>query len=160
MTNVQERNPDDSIAFHTMSLEASSTMSSAPSTIHPTFADIEDAARQIFGVAHRTPVVTSRTLNARAHAHLFFKCENFQRAGAFKFRGAFNALSRLSAGERRRGVLTFSSGNHAQAVALAGHLLDIPRVIVMPADASAVKRHATEGYGGEVIVYDRDRDDR
>jgi len=128
--------------------------------LRPTFEDIEDAARQIFGVAHRTPVVTSRALNARAHAHLFFKCENFQRAGAFKFRGAFNALSRLSAAERRRGVLTFSSGNHAQAVALAGHLLDIPRVIVMPSDAPAVKRHATEGYGGEVIIYDREREDR
>ena len=135
-------------------------MSSILSSIRPTFADIESAARQIAGVAHRTPVVTSRTFNARANAEVYFKCENFQRAGAFKFRGAYNALSRLSAGERRRGVLTFSSGNHAQAVALAGQILDIPRVIVMPADAPAVKRCATEGYGGEVILYDRERDDR
>ena len=143
-----------------MSSHASPAVPPTPISMRPTFADIQDAARQIFGVAHRTPVVTSRTLNARAHAHLFFKCENFQRAGAFKFRGAFNALSRLSPAERQRGVLTFSSGNHAQAVALAGHLLDIPRVIVMPADAPAIKRQATEGYGGEVILYDRHRDDR
>jgi threonine dehydratase len=128
--------------------------------ILPTFADIRDAARQIAAVAHRTPVVTSRALDAQARAQLFFKCESFQRAGAFKFRGAYNALSRLAADERRRGVLTFSSGNHAQAIALAGRLLDIPRVIVMPADAPAVKRRATEEYGGEVIAYDRTTDDR
>src|ERR1700693_1982036 len=126
----------------------------------PTFSDVEDAARQIAGVARRTPVATSRTVNARTGAELFFKCENLQRAGAFKFRGAYNALSRLSADERRRGVVTFSSGNHAQAIALAGQLLDVPRVIVMPADAPAVKRLATEGYGGEIVLYDRDRDDR
>ena len=122
----------------------------------PTFADIESAARQIAGVAHRTPVATSRTIDARTGAELFFKCENLQRAGAFKFRGAYNALSRLDADERRRGVVTFSSGNHAQAIALAGQVLDIPRVIVMPSDAPAVKRIATEGYGGEVVLYDRD----
>jgi threonine dehydratase len=126
----------------------------------PSFSDIEDAARQIAGVAHRTPVATSRTVNARTGAVVFFKCENLQRGGAFKFRGAYNALSRLPADERRRGVVTFSSGNHAQAIALAGQLLDIPRVIVMPADAPAVKRHATEGYGGEVVLYDRDAEDR
>ena len=126
----------------------------------PTFADVESAAAQIAGAAHRTPVATSRTINARTGADLFFKCENFQRAGAFKFRGAYNALSRLTADERRRGVVTFSSGNHAQAIALAGRLLDVPRVIVMPADAPAVKRIATEGYGGEVILYDRDTEDR
>jgi threonine dehydratase len=126
----------------------------------PTFADVESAARQIDGVAHRTPVATSRTVDARTGAHLFFKCENLQRAGAFKFRGAYNALSRLSADERRRGVVTFSSGNHAQAVALAGQVLDIPRVIVMPSDAPSVKRIATEGYGGEVVLYDRDGEDR
>ncbi len=96
----------------------------------------------------------------RTGAELFFKCENLQRAGAFKFRGAYNALSRLNADERRRGVVTFSSGNHAQAIALAGQVLDIPRVIVMPSDAPAVKRIATEGYGGEVILYDRDTEDR
>ena len=99
-------------------------------------------------------------MNARTGADVFFKCENLQRGGAFKFRGAYNALSRLSADERRQGVVTFSSGNHAQAIALAGQLLDTPRVIVMPCDAPAVKRIATEGYGGEVVLYDRDRDDR
>ena len=133
---------------------------SPPSPIRPSFADIQDAARQIAGVAHCTPVLTSRTLNDRTGAQLYFKCENFQRGGAFKFRGAYNALSRLSADKQRRGVLTFSSGNHAQAVALAGRVLNIPRVIVMPSDAPAVKRHATEGYGGEVILYDREGDDR
>ncbi len=126
----------------------------------PTFGDVENASRQINGVAHRTPVVSSRTVNARTGAQLFFKCENLQRAGAFKFRGAYNALSRLSADERRRGVVTFSSGNHAQAIALAGQVLDIPRVIVMPSDAPSVKRIATEGYGGEVVLYHREREDR
>src|SRR5881227_2865913 len=121
----------------------------------PTYADVDDAARQIAGGAHRTPVATSRTVDARTGARVFFKCENLQRAGAFKFRGAYNALSRLSAEDRRRGVVTFSSGNHAQAIALAGQLLDIPRVIVMPSDAPAVKRRATEAYGGEVVAYDR-----
>jgi threonine dehydratase len=126
----------------------------------PTFSDVESAARQIEGVAHLTPVVSSRTVNARSGAEVLFKCENLQRGGAFKFRGAYNALSRLSPNERRRGVVTFSSGNHAQAIALAGQVLDIPRVIVMPSDAPAVKRIATEGYGGEVVLYDRDREDR
>jgi threonine dehydratase len=126
----------------------------------PTSADVDSAARQIAGVAHRTPVMTSRAVDERTGAHVFFKCENLQRAGAFKFRGAFNALSRLSAADARRGVVTFSSGNHAQAIALAGQLLDIPRVIVMPSDAPAVKRAATEAYGGEVVQYDRDREDR
>jgi threo-3-hydroxy-L-aspartate ammonia-lyase len=126
----------------------------------PTFADVESAARQIAGAAHKTPVATSRTVNARTGATVFFKCENLQRSGAFKFRGAYNALSRLDADARRRGVVTFSSGNHAQAIALAGQVLDIPRVIVMPTDAPAVKRRATEGYGGEVVQYDRDREDR
>jgi len=91
---------------------------------------------------------------------VFFKCENLQRAGAFKFRGAYNALSRLTADQRSRGVVAFSSGNHAQAVALAARLLEVPRVIVMPADASAVKRRAVDAYGAEVVTYDRDRDDR
>ena len=126
----------------------------------PTFADVESAARQIAGVAHKTPVATSRTVDARTGATMYFKCENLQRGGAFKFRGAYNALSRLDADARRRGVVTFSSGNHAQAIALAGQVLDIPRVIVMPTDAPAVKRRATEGYGGEVVQYDRDREDR
>jgi threonine dehydratase len=126
----------------------------------PTYEDVESAARQIAGVAHRTPVATSRTLDAESGATLFFKCENLQRAGAFKFRGAYNALSRLDPDERRRGVVTFSSGNHAQAIALAGQLLDIPRVIVMPSDAPEVKRVATAAYGGEIVLYDRDREDR
>lgn len=126
----------------------------------PTFDDIESAARQIAGVANRTQVATSRTVDARTGARVFFKCELFQRAGAFKFRGAYNALSRLGADERRRGVVTFSSGNHAQAIALAGRLLDIPRVIVMPADAPSIKRKATEDYGGEVVEYDREESDR
>ncbi len=129
-------------------------------TTLPTFADVESAATQIAGVAHKTPVATSHSVDARTGATVFFKCENLQRAGAFKFRGAYNALSRLTADERRRGVVTFSSGNHAQAIALAGQVLDIPRVIVMPSDAPAVKRIATEGYGGEVILYDRDTEDR
>jgi threonine dehydratase len=126
----------------------------------PTYADVDDAARQIAGVANHTPVVTSRTVDARTGARVFFKCENLQRAGAFKFRGAYNALSRLTPAERQRGVVTYSSGNHAQAIALAGQLLGIPRVIVMPSDAPAIKRAATEGYGGEVVAYDRDKDDR
>ena len=126
----------------------------------PTFADVESAAAQIRGVAHKTPVLTSRTINDRVGAEVFFKCENLQRGGAFKFRGGYNALSRLSEDERKRGVVTFSSGNHAQAIALAGKVLDIPRVIVMPSDAPTVKRIATEGYGGEVVLYDREREDR
>ncbi len=126
----------------------------------PTFADVEDAARRIAGVAHRTLVATSKSADDRVSAQLFFKCETFQRGGAFKFRGAYNALSRLTAEERRRGVLAFSSGNHAQAVALAGMLLEIPRVIVMPRDAPDVKLQATRGYGGEVVFYERDRNDR
>ncbi|HEY7291499.1 MAG TPA: threo-3-hydroxy-L-aspartate ammonia-lyase [Vicinamibacterales bacterium] len=129
-------------------------------TALPTFADIERAAAQIAGVAHRTPVATSRLIDEEAGGSIFFKCENLQRAGAFKFRGAYNALSRLSDDERRRGVVTFSSGNHAQAIALAGQILEVPRVIVMPSDAPAVKRAATEAYGGEIVLYDRDREDR
>src|SRR5262245_3489845 len=125
-----------------------------------TFADVQSAHHQIAGVAHRTPVTTSRAVNARTSAEVFFKCENLQRAGAFKFRGAYNALSRLAADARSRGVVAYSSGNHAQAVALAGKLLDIPCVIVMPHDAPAVKRAATAGYGAEVVGYDREREDR
>jgi threonine dehydratase len=126
----------------------------------PTFDDVESAAREIAPAAHRTPLITSRTVNRRTGGEVIFKCENLQRGGAFKFRGAYNALSRLSADERRRGVVAFSSGNHAQAIALAGQVLEIPRIIVMPSDAPAVKRIATEGYGGEVVLYDRDREDR
>ncbi len=126
----------------------------------PSFADIENAAQQIAPAVHHTPIITSRTVNRRTGAEIIFKCENLQRGGAFKFRGAYNALSRLSRDDRRRGVVTFSSGNHAQAIALAGQVLEIPRVIVMPSDAPAVKRVATEGYGGEVVLYDRDRENR
>ena len=131
-----------------------------PSSALPSYDDIERAARQIASVAHRTPVATSRTVDARTGAQVFFKCEHLQRGGAFKFRGAYNALSLLSSDQRRRGVVAFSSGNHAQAVALAGRILDIPRVIVMPSDAPAVKLIATREYGAEVVPYDRDRDDR
>jgi threonine dehydratase len=125
-----------------------------------TYADIVSAARQIAGIAHRTPVATSHTVNARTGAEVFFKCENLQRAGAFKFRGAYNALSRLSLEQRHRGVVSFSSGNHAQAIALAGQVLGIPRVIVMPSDAPEVKRAATLGYGGKIVSYDRHHEDR
>src|SRR5438270_13087441 len=107
-------------------------MPMTPSTTTlPTFADVESAAHQIAGVAHKTPVATSTMINARTGAELFFKCENLQRAGAFKFRGAYNALSRFTDDQKKRGVVTFSSGNHAQAIALAGQVLGIPRVIVM-----------------------------
>jgi threonine dehydratase len=122
-----------------------------------TYADIEAAAARLEGVAHRTPVATSSLFDARAGCEAYFKCENLQRMGAFKFRGAFNALSQLGPEQRRRGVVAFSSGNHAQAVALAGRLLDVPTTIVMPADAPAVKVAATRGYGAEVVLYDRTR---
>jgi threonine dehydratase len=119
----------------------------------PTYEDVERAAERIAGVAHRTPVFTSRTVNARLNADVFFKGEHLQRAGAFKFRGAYNALARLGLEQRRRGVVTYSSGNHAQAIALSGRLLGIPRVIVMPAGAPAVKEAATRAYGAEVVTY-------
>src|SRR5512140_3254212 len=119
------------------------------------FADVAAAAERLVGQAHRTPVATSRSLDERVGARLFFKCENLQRAGAFKFRGAYNALSQLDAAARKKGVLTFSSGNHAQAIALAGRELSVPTTIVMPSDAPQVKLAATRGYGGEVVVYDR-----
>ncbi|MBK8015608.1 MAG: threo-3-hydroxy-L-aspartate ammonia-lyase [Betaproteobacteria bacterium] len=124
------------------------------------FSDVADAARRLEGVAHRTPVLTSSTFDARTHGSALFKCENLQRMGAFKFRGAYNALSRFSAAQRRGGVITFSSGNHAQAIALSARLLDMPAVIVMPTDAPVVKVEATRGYGGEVVFYDRYSEDR
>ncbi len=120
--------------------------------------DIEAAHRRISPHAHRTPVLTSGTVNERTGASVFFKCENLQRMGAFKFRGAYNALSQLSADEKRRGVVAFSSGNHAQAVALAGKLLQVPAVIVMPEDAPKVKLEATRGYGAEVVLYEKNQD--
>jgi len=119
------------------------------------YEDVAAAAARLLGRAHRTPVMTSRTVDARTGARVFFKCENFQRMGAFKFRGAFNALAQLPAEARRRGVLAYSSGNHAQAVALAGRELGIAVTIVMPQDAPAVKLEATRGYGAEVILYDK-----
>jgi threo-3-hydroxy-L-aspartate ammonia-lyase len=121
----------------------------------PTYADIKSAAQRLSGVAHHTPILTSQTVNDRTHSQVFFKCENFQRTGSFKFRGAFNALSQLSPEQKKLGVLAFSSGNHAQAMALAGQILDIPVTIVMPDDAPAVKQAATRGYGAEVIFYNR-----
>ncbi len=116
--------------------------------------EVNAAADRLRGVAHVTPVMTSRTLNERLGAEIFLKCENFQRMGAFKFRGAYNAMSLLSPEERGRGVVTFSSGNHAQAVALVGRILGVATVVVMPADAPAIKRAATESYGARVIAYD------
>jgi threonine dehydratase len=122
-----------------------------------TFAHIEAAAGRLHGQALRTAVVTSRTLDARLSCRLFFKCENLQRSGSFKFRGAYNAMAQLDAASRAAGVLTYSSGNHAQAVALAGRELSIPTTIVMPTDSPAVKQAATRGYGGEVVLYARER---
>ena len=123
----------------------------------PTFDDVRAAAERLAGVVHRTPVLGSRTLAERAGADaVLLKCESLQRVGAFKFRGGYNTLSRLSPAERERGVLAFSSGNHAQAVALAGRLLGIATTIVMPRDAPAVKLAATRGYGAAVVEYDAD----
>ena len=126
----------------------------------PTYADVLDAAASIEGIAHRTPVMTSTRIDAALGCQVFFKCENLQRVGAFKFRGAYNAISRLDDAQRARGVVAYSSGNHAQAMALAARLLDVPATIVMPSDAPAIKRAATEGYGARVVVYDRYGEDR
>jgi threonine dehydratase len=120
-----------------------------------TLTDVRAAAERLRGVANRTPVMTCRTFDALTGRQVFFKCENFQRGGAFKFRGAYNRLSQLNEREKKRGVVAFSSGNHAQGVALAAKLLEIPAAIVMPDDAPPVKLAATRGYGAEVIVYDR-----
>jgi threo-3-hydroxy-L-aspartate ammonia-lyase len=124
------------------------------------YADVAAAAQTIAGTALRTPVLTSRQVDERTGAQVFFKCENFQRAGAFKFRGAFNALSHFSAAQKRTGVVAFSSGNHAQAVALAARLLGMPASIVMPRDAPAAKLAATRDYGAELVLYDRHGGDR
>jgi threonine dehydratase len=125
------------------------------------YEDVEAAAGRIEGVAHRTPVVTSRTLDERLRAgRLFLKCENLQRMGAFKFRGAYNAISRLGPAERRRGILSFSSGNHAQAVALASRLLGARATVVMPTDAPSAKRRGAEGYGARIVDYDPARENR
>jgi threonine dehydratase len=127
----------------------------APAAALPvTYADVAAAAERLRGVAHRTPVLTARALDAATGAAVFLKAEHLQRTGAFKFRGGYHALHQLSREEKARGVVTYSSGNHAQAVALAGRLLGIPRTIVMPHDAPAVKLAATRGYGAEVVTYD------
>ncbi|MFI6827359.1 threo-3-hydroxy-L-aspartate ammonia-lyase [Kribbella sp. NPDC050241] len=122
--------------------------------------DVRAAAERIAGVAHRTPVLTSRTLDERVGAHVFLKAENFQRIGAFKFRGAYNAVSRLSADQLQHGVAAYSSGNHAQAVALAARIAGTVAVILMPEDAPPTKLAATRGYGAEVVTYDRYTQDR
>jgi threonine dehydratase len=122
--------------------------------------DVEAAARRLDGVAHRTPVVTSRTLDSRARARVYLKAENLQRAGAFKFRGAYNKIASLDEAERARGVAAYSSGNHAQAVALAASLLGTTAVILMPEDAPPAKLEATRAYGAEVVTYDRWTGDR
>lgn len=126
----------------------------------PTYDDVVAASARIAGQAHRTPVLRSRTANAMLGAEVFFKCENFQRMGAFKFRGGFNALARFSPEQRKRGALAFSSGNHAQAIALSAQILHMPAVILMPQDAPAAKLAATRGYGAEVITFDRFKEDR
>ena len=126
----------------------------------PTYDDVVAAAARIAGQAHRTPVLTSRIADEETGAQLFFKCENLQRMGAFKFRGAYNALARFDADQRRAGVVAFSSGNHAQAIALSARLLGMPATIVMPQDAPASKIAATRGYGAQVVTYDRYTEDR
>ena len=124
------------------------------------FEDIVHAHERIAGVAHRTPVLTSTTANEMTGAQLFFKCENFQRMGAFKFRGAYNALAQFTPQQRAQGVVAFSSGNHAQAIALSARMLGMPAVIIMPIDAPTVKVEATRGYRAEVVLYDRYTEDR
>jgi threonine dehydratase len=139
--------------------DASTAVLSAAAGL-PTYDDVVAAAGRISGAAHRTPVLTSRMADERTGGKLFFKAENLQRAGAFKFRGAYNAIARLPSDARRRGVVAFSSGNHAQAIAYAGQLQGVPTVIIMPTDAPAMKVAATKGYGGEVVAYDRYTEDR
>jgi threonine dehydratase len=126
----------------------------------PTYDDVMAAATRLQAYAHRTPVLRSRTVDDALGASIFFKCENLQRMGAFKFRGAFNALSKFSAAQKQAGVITFSSGNHAQAIALSAQLLGMPATILMPQDAPRAKLEATRGYGAEVILFDRFSADR
>lgn len=126
----------------------------------PIYEDVAQAAERILGVAHRTPVLTSRTVNEEFGAEVYFKCENMQRMGAFKFRGGYNALAKFSPEQRRAGVVAFSSGNHAQAVALSASILGMPATIIMPQDAPAAKVAATRGYGATVVTYDRYTEDR
>ena len=125
----------------------------------PTFEDVLKAASRLKGVAHQTPVLQSSTLNAQMQAQVFIKCENFQRMGAFKFRGGYNALSQFSTPQKKAGVVAYSSGNHAQAIALSASILDMPATIFMPHDAAPSKLAATRGYGAKVIGYDRYSED-
>lgn len=124
------------------------------------FAEIQAAAARLKGVAHRTPVVSSRTLDELLGMQVLMKAENLQRMGAFKFRGGYNAIAALSPEQKRAGVVTYSSGNHAQAIALAGKLLGVPTTIIMPEDAPVAKVEATQAYGGEIVRYDRYSQDR
>jgi threonine dehydratase len=140
-------------------MTAAPTRTSTGQTL-PTYADVEIAAGRLKGVAHHTPALTSATANRRTGASLVFKPENLQRMGAFKFRGGYNAIAALSPEQKKAGVVTYSSGNHAQAIAYSGQLLGVPTVIIMPEDAPAAKVAATQGYGGEVIRYDRYTQDR
>jgi len=126
----------------------------------PDYTDVQRAVDRLQGVAHRTPVMRSRTADALTGAELFFKCENLQRAGAFKFRGAYNAIAALDTKQRRAGVVSFSSGNHAQAISYAASLLEVKATVLMPSDAPAMKVAATRGYGAEVVLYDRYSEDR
>jgi threo-3-hydroxy-L-aspartate ammonia-lyase len=126
----------------------------------PDYQDVAQAAERLNNVAHHTPVLTSRTADARTGATLYIKCENFQRMGAFKFRGAYNAIAQLTEAQRRAGVLTYSSGNHAQAIALSAQLLGVRATIIMPEDAPAIKMQATREYGGHIITYNRYTEDR
>ncbi|HET8610301.1 MAG TPA: threo-3-hydroxy-L-aspartate ammonia-lyase [Burkholderiales bacterium] len=135
-------------------------MGTRDETLTVEYGDIEAAAQRLAGQAHRTPMLTSHTVDQRCGAEVFFKCENLQRAGAFKFRGAYNTLAQLPPEARTRGVVAYSSGNHAQAVALASRILGIRATIIMPDDAPAVKREATQGYGAEVITYDKHKQTR
>jgi threonine dehydratase len=125
-----------------------------------TYQDIAAAAERLQGVAHQTPVLTSGHADRQANAAVFFKCENFQRVGAFKFRGAYNAISCLSEAQKQQGVVAFSSGNHAQGIALAARMLGVRATIVMPGNAPAMKLAATREYGAEIMLYDREREDR
>ncbi|MBD2665277.1 threo-3-hydroxy-L-aspartate ammonia-lyase [Richelia sinica FACHB-800] len=125
-----------------------------------TITDIKAAQQRLLGIVHHTPVITSSSVNERTQSQVFFKCENFQRTGAFKFRGAYNALTQLSTEQKKTGVITYSSGNHGQAIALGGKLLNIPTTVVMPEDAPPVKQTATRAYGAEVILYNRQTTNR
>ena len=119
-----------------------------------------EAAKRLKGIAHKTPVFTSTSLNEKTGNQIYLKCENFQRGGAFKFRGAYNAISLLSSEQRRKGVITYSSGNHAQATALSSKIFNIPATIVLPNNVSKIKRAATEGYGATVVTFDPAREKR